>query len=408
MKNTFDIVVVGGGSAGIGVAASLLNRDPKLQIAVIEPSEYHYYQPSWTLVGGGAFQVDDSRRTTKSVMPNQATWIQSSVSSFDPDSNTVTTDKNEILQYSELVVCPGLKIKWDAIEGLQDSLGKNGVTSNYSFEFAPYTWKLTQELQKGKALFTQPPMPIKCPGAPQKAMYLSCYEWFTKGRLNQIEVELHNAGGALFSVADFVPPLMDYVKKYNAKLEFNSNLVKIDGPNKKAYFANKAADGTVQTVEKDFDMLHVSPPQGPQEFMKNAPISNADGWVDVNQATMQHTKYPNVFGLGDACSTPNSKTAAAARKQVVVVADNIIAMRAGKAITAKYDGYGSCPLTVERGKVVLAEFGYGGKLLPTFPWLVNPLKATVLGWILKRDLLPWIYWNLMLKGREWFAKSSGN
>ncbi|MEA9567316.1 FAD/NAD(P)-binding oxidoreductase [Polynucleobacter sp. AP-Nickl1-40-C4] len=407
-SNVFDVVIAGGGAAGIGLAASLKSRDHSLNIAIIEPSEEHYYQPSWTLVGGGAFNVKNSRRQTKDLIPSGVRWIKEKIVGFNPEANEVLVSNGAAVKYKQLAIATGIKTNWDAIPGLKETLGKNGVTSNYSYTYSPYTWELVQGLKSGKAIFTQPPMPIKCPGAPQKAMYLSCYEWQKQGRLNNIEVELDNAGGALFGVADFVPPLMEYVKKYNAKLNFNSNLISVDGPAKKAIFAVKDADGNVTQVEKSFDMLHVVPPQGPQDCLKESPVSNADGFVDVDQFTLQHTRYPNIFGLGDCCSSPNSKTAAAARKQIVVVAENLLAAKHNKPLPTKYDGYGSCPLTVENGKIVLAEFGFGGKLLPTFPWLINPLKATRLAWILKKDVLPWLYWNAMLKGREWLARPFEN
>ncbi|MBU3614605.1 NAD(P)/FAD-dependent oxidoreductase [Polynucleobacter sp. Latsch14-2] len=404
----FDVLIAGGGSAGIGLAASLKGRDKALKIAIIEPSEEHYYQPSWTLVGGGAFNVKDSRRNTKDVMPAGITWIKDQIVNFNPEQNEVIISHGEPIKYKYLAVATGLKLNWDAIPGLIDTMGKNGVTSNYSYAYSPYTWELVKKMKSGKAIFTQPPLPIKCPGAPQKALYLSCHEWEKRGKLKDIEVELNNAGGALFGVADFVPPLMEYVKKYNATLNFSCNLISVNGPEQKATFAVKDAEGNITQVEKSFDMLHVVPPQGPQECVKGSPIADAAGWVEVDQHTLQHTRYPNIFGLGDCCSSPNSKTAAAARKQVVVVAENLMACRSNQPMPLKYDGYGSCPLTVENGKIVLAEFGYGGKLLPTFPWLINPLKATKLAWLLKKHVLPWLYWNAMLKGREWLARPFEN
>ena len=407
-STVYDVVIAGGGAAGIGLAASIKARDPSLSMAIIEPSDVHYYQPSWTLVGGGAFNVKNSRRQTKDLIPSGVKWIKSKIASFNPESNEVNLETGASVKYRQLAIATGIKSNWNAIPGLAETIGKNGVTSNYSYDYAPYTWELVQNLQSGKAIFTQPPMPIKCPGAPQKAMYLSCYEWQKQGRLKNISVELNNAGAALFGVADFVPPLMEYVKKYNATLNFNCNLVSVDGPSKKATFAVKDADGNVTMVEKSFDMLHVVPPQGPQDCLKSSPVSNGDGFVDVDQFTLQHTRYPNIFGLGDCCSSPNSKTAAAARKQIVVVAENLLAAKDNKPLPTKYDGYGSCPLTVENGKIVLAEFGFGGKLLPTFPWLINPLKATKLAWHLKKDILPWLYWNAMLKGREWLARPFEN
>ena len=165
-----DIVVIGGGTAGIGFVASLLKRDPSLNITVIEPSTHHYYQPAWTLVGGGAYDVKDTVRPMAKVLPRQATWIQAAVTGIDPDNKQLTLNDKRTVGYQNLIVCPGLRLAWEKIEGLQESLGRHGVTSNYSYQHAQYTWDQVQKLRGGKALFSQPAMPIKCAGAPQKAI----------------------------------------------------------------------------------------------------------------------------------------------------------------------------------------------------------------------------------------------
>jgi sulfide:quinone oxidoreductase len=397
-----DIVVIGGGSAGIGLLASLLKRDPHLNIILIEPSDHHYYQPAWTLVGGGAYDVKKTVRPMADVLPNGVTWIQAAVSELLPDEHTLALDSGQRVTWKNLIVCPGLRLAWEKIEGLPETLGQHGVTSNYSYEHAAYTWQLVQQLKNGKALFTQPTMPIKCAGAPQKAMYLSCDHWLRQGDLKNIKVEFNLAGAALFGVATFVPPLMKYVEKYAAQLAFNSNLIKVDGPARKAWFEIKDAEGNVRVEEKTFDLLHVVPPQVSPDFIRHSPLADAAGWCEVNPHSLQHLRYPHIFGLGDVCSTTNAKTAAAVRKQIVVVAENLLALRKQAPLPLKYDGYGSCPLTVEKGKVVLAEFGYGGKLLPTFP--LDPTVARRSAWFLKASFLPWFYWNGMLKGREWLTR----
>jgi len=398
----YDVVVIGGGAGGIGVAASLLKRRKALRIALVEPNEYHYYQPSWTLVGAGAYQAKKSQRLMSKVMPKGVDWIRASVTKVDPEKNQILLNDQRVLPYVQLIVAPGLVLDWEAIQGLKETLGKNGVTSNYDFEHAQYTWELVKNLKMGKAIFTQPPMPIKCAGAPQKAMYLSSSYWEKQKKLGLIDVEFNNAGPVLFGVAEFVPPLMEYVNRYDIRLNFNSNLVEVDGKNKVAYFESKKEDGSVDRIKKDFDMLHVVPPQKAPTFVKESNLSDDAGWLDVNQVTLQHKKYPNIFGVGDVINSPNAKTAAAARKQIVVVANNLIASKELREMTTKYDGYGACPLTVEYGKVVLAEFGFGGRLLPTFP--LNPTVARRFSWFLKAVVMPWLYWNLMLKGIEWLAK----
>ena len=400
----YDVLVIGGGAGGIASAASLKRRRSSLRIGIVEPSDTHNYQPGWTLVGGGVFQLDQTRRPMSSVIPKGTEWIHAACAGFEPEQNQIVLDDGRKLTYRMLIVSPGLKLNWEAVEGLKESLGRNGVTSNYRGDLAPYTWQLISQLQEGRALFTQPPMPIKCAGAPQKAMYLACDRWRRRGSLENISVEFYNAGGVLFGVQDYVPALMGYVERYGIDLCFNETLVSVDGDTRTAVFSttDESGDEVMRTVE--FDMLHACPPQVSPDFIRTSPLAGDGGWIDVNQHTLQHTRYENVFGIGDGASTPNAKTAAAVRKQAPVAAHNVLRALDNKALNAFYDGYGSCPLTVERGKIVLAEFGYGGKLDPTFPkWLLNGTKPSRLAWYLKERLLPGIYFNQMLRGTETLA-----
>lgn len=402
-----QIVIVGGGAAGLAAAASLLKRKRDLDIAVIEPKEEHCYQPGWTMVGGGVFDYAVTVRPEASLMPKGVTWIRNAARVFEPDANAVVLDDGARVGYDYLVAAPGIKLNFAGVKGLEETLGRNGVTSNYQPGLAPLTWKLVQEMKRGKAIFTQPPPPFKCAGAPQKAMYLSCDAWRRAGALKDINVSFCTAAPALFGVADYVPALMEYVKAYNIDLKLGSTLIAVEGAAKKATFREKDASGADVEIVRDFDFLHVSPPQVAADVVRGSPLADAAGWIDVDQATLRHKKYANVFALGDACNAPNAKTAAAARKQAPIVAENLLAAMAGAAAPFVYDGYGSCPLTVERGKIVLAEFGYGGKLLPTFPkWLNEGTRPSGLAWRLKAQILPWVYWNLMFRGHEWFAEPS--
>ncbi|KIC51344.1 bifunctional protein tyrosine phosphatase family protein/NAD(P)/FAD-dependent oxidoreductase [Tateyamaria sp. ANG-S1] len=401
----YDVVIVGGGAGGVAVAASLQARTSNLSIAIIDPADIHYYQPGWTMVGGGIFDATQTAKTMGSLIPRGVKWIQAAVAAFEPADNAVILDGCRVVKYDRLVVCPGLKLDWDAVEGLEETLGRNGVTSNYRYDLAPYTWQLVQELKEGRAIFTQPPMPIKCAGAPQKAMYLSGDAWFRNGRLKDIDIQFMNAGGVLFGVKDYVPALERYVDKYDATLNFFHNLTSVDGAAKTATFRIAKPDAEPENVTVDFDMLHVCPPQVAPDFIRVSPLADAAGWVDVDQATLRHASYDNIWSLGDVMNAPNAKTAAAARKQAPTVAENIVADISGRSPTAAYDGYGSCPLTVERGKIILAEFGYGGVLKPSFPAaMLDGTKPTRLAWFLKERMLPPIYWKAMLKGKEWMAK----
>ena len=402
---TYEVVIVGAGAGGIAAAASLKARKPGLEIAIIDPVDVHYYQPGWTMVGGGVFDAEQTAKTMASLIPRGVQWIKAAVAAFEPKDNAVILEGCRVIKYKRLIVCPGLKLDWGRIEGLKETLGQNGVTSNYRYDLAPYTWDLVQRMKQGRAIFTQPPMPIKCAGAPQKAMYLSGDAWDRRGVLKDIDIQFNNAGGVLFGVKEYVPALMEYVQKYDATLNFFHNLVAVDGPAKKAWFDVAKPDTPVERIEMTFDMMHVCPPQTAPDFIRVSPLADAAGWVDVDQATLRHKTFDNIWSLGDVMNAPNAKTMAAARKQAPVVADNIVADIRGSAPKSQYDGYGSCPLTVERGKIVLAEFGYGGVLLPSFPKaVIDGTKPTRAAWFLKERLLPPMYWKGMLKGREWMAK----
>ena len=400
----FNILVVGGGCAGLTVATRLYNLDRNLKIGVIEPSDVQNYQAAWTLVGAGAYSRAATQRSMDSVFPSYLHRIKAYAQEFNPENNSVKTDAGEYT-YDQLVVAPGLKINFAGIEGLEQSLGKNSVCTNYSADMADYTWQSLQQIKSGsRVLFTEPGMPIKCAGAPQKAMYLSADYWQKQGVLKDIQVDFFNTGAVLFGVEAYVPALMEYVKRYNANLHFNHQLVKVDGANKRAWFKVNQGEST-SLLETDFDMIHVVPPQQAPDFIRASNLVDAAGWVSVDQNTLQHSKYPYIFALGDVMNAPNAKTAAAARKQAPIVAVNVLQYLKGSDQFAQYDGYGSCPLTVERGKIVLAEFGYGGKLLPSFPkWFLDGQKPSRMAWLLKEQILPPMYWDGMLKGHEWLVK----
>jgi len=390
------IVIVGGGAGGISMAASLLKRDVSLEVTIIEPSDKHYYQAGFTLVGGGCYGPDTTIREEAGLVPRGVTWLKAAVTELLPKNNSVLLDNGSSVAYDYLVVCPGLHLNWAGIEGLEETLGRNGVSSNYLLPYARYTWQCLQNMKSGRALFTQPPMPIKCAGAPQKIMYLAGNHWEKSGQLKDVDIEFHTATPAIFGVEAFVPALEKYIERYKVELNVQSTLVAVDGSAKTARF--KQGDSE---VVKAFDFIHVVPPQIAPEFVRTSELADTAGWLAVQPDTLRHMKYENIFGVGDVINAPNAKTAAAVRQQVPVVANNLLALAAGKPMVSCYNGYGACPLVVEKGKVILAEFGYGGKLLPSLP--MDGTKPSRVSWLFKRYMLPSIYWDLMLKGREVMA-----
>ena len=399
--NHSNVLIVGGGCAGIAVASRINSLKSDLTISIVEPSEKSLYQAAWTLVGAGAYNVNDTIKPMSSVMPSYVKWIKEYAEEFLPDSNSLKTNGGTY-SYDYLVVCPGLKLNYDGVAGLKENLGKNNVCTNYSAEMATYTWDCLKQLDGGTLLFTEPPMPIKCAGAPQKIAYLAADHLKKKGKLSDSNLEFLCAKPVIFGVPHFQGPLNEICDSYGIKRSFQHNLISVDGQSKEAVFKQSDKDGNSKEVTKKFDFIHVTPPQTSPDFVKNSPLADAGGWVDVDHkvGTLRHTKYENVCSLRDVMNAPNAKTGAAVRKQAPIVAHNIVKdYKKSSESYRHYDGYGACPLTVAYGKVMLAEFCYAGKVTPSFPF--DPTKPSSLYWQMKSKLFPWLQWNVMFKGKEW-------
>lgn len=389
------VAIIGAGTAGLTVAARLMNSSEKLEVIVVDPATKHYYQPLWTLVGGGVGTKEETGRDMASVIPGGVTWIQDSVTTIDPENNQVSlANRPEALSYDYLVACPGIQIDWDKVEGLRENLGKNGVCSNYSYDHVQYTWECLQNVSEGNALFTFPSTPIKCGGAPQKIMYLADSALRKRGVRNKMKVEFVSAGGGIFGVEKYKKALQKVVDRKEIDTTYQHDLVKIDGEKKIATFKNME---TGELMEKEFSMIHVGPHQSAPEFIKQSPLANGEGWLDTNQYTLQHNKFENVFCLGDASSCPTAKTGAAIRKQAPVLVANMLNHMHRHPATAKYNGYSSCPLVTDYGKLILAEFDYDSQPAETFPF--NQAKERASMYFMKKYILPVLYWQGMLKGR---------
>ncbi len=388
-----QVLIVGGGTAGITVAARLLRARPDLDVAVVEPSEHHYYQPIWTLVGAGAVPREASVRDEAEVMPAEATWIHNAVVTFDPESNGVVLENGDRVEYEYLVVAAGIQLDWKAIPGLAESVGSGGVCSNYSFETVNSTWEAIRTFKGGTAIFTQPNTPVKCGGAPQKIMYLAADYFRRHGLANKTRIIFGSASEGIFSVEKYARTLRKVLQRYGVETYFLHNLVELHPERREAVFQHVT---TGERVTFTYDMIHVTPPQSAPDVIKASPLADAEGWVDVDPYTLRHTRYPNVFSLGDCSNLPTSKTGAAIRKQAPVLVENLLAVMDGREPGARYDGYTSCPLVTGYGRLVLAEFDYEGRPRESFPFDQSQERYTM--YLLKKYVLPEMYWAGMLKG----------
>lgn len=390
-----QILIVGGGAAGITVAAQLKRARVGLDVAILEPSPDHYYQPGWTLVGGGVFSLEDTHRAERDLIPSGVNWIQDGAAGFDPEQKQVSTVFGEVISYEVLIVTTGLKLCWDRIAGLSEALGQDGVCSNYSKDHAAYTWEAIQNFEGGNAVFTCAPMPIKCPGAPQKIAYLAD-DIFKKKKL-QANVIYATATPGIFGVPVYAAPLREVVKRKGIDARYNHVLTAVRADLKEAVFQVTEGESSHEEVIP-YNLLHVTPPMAAPDVVAESPLANGAGFVEVDQFSLQHVRYANVFSLGDVSGMPNSKTAAAVRGQAPVLVANLLALLDGQPLDAAYDGYSCCPLITGYGKAIMAEFNYKQEPVPSFP--LDPTKERWSMWFVKRKILPALYWNRMLAGAQ--------
>ena len=419
MNKHFQILIIGGGSGGIMTAANLLQKNKDLKIGIVEPAEFHYYQAAWTLVGANAFDFDKSRKPMADVMPQGVDWIKDYATGFKSEENKITTKNSGDLSYDFLVVSPGLIMAPELIEGLPEALEKGIAVSNYVDP--KKTWNAIKNFKGGNAVFTQPTTPIKCGGAPQKIAYLAA-DYFRKTKLaSKTNLILAMPGSVIFGVPEIRKTLEEVIARYDIKFKPSYAPVKIDCENKTIRFKHTAPlenqcvintdpsigekDWGDSFIEIPFDLLHIAPPQTAPKFMLESDLMNEAGWMDVDINTLQHKKYKNIFGIGDVAALPTAKTGAAIRKQVPVVVGNIQYLMQHDRLGDKiYDGYSSCPLVTGYGKMVLAEFNYKNEFTPDAKLkqmlVFNSDKEHWRLWMLKKHILPNLYWNKMLKGKE--------
>lgn len=416
----YNILIIGGGTAGITVAAQLRRKDKSLNIGLVEPSEKHYYQPAWTLVGAGTFDFKKTERNEKDYIPEGVHWVKDFAESFDPGKNTVITKNGTVLTYDFLVVAPGLVMDFSLLPGLKEAMETDAVGSIYTDPEG--FWKKLQNFKGGNAVFTQASTPIKCGGAPQKIMYLSEHYFRKKGIRDKVNVIFATPGTVIFGVKEIAKTLSKIIIDRDINLKTYYAPIRIDGKKKEITykFTNSHLQNCAMVVDNNlgedivgeseikmkYDLLHLAPPQRAPDFIINSPFSYQEGpnkgWLEVDHHTLQHKKFANVFGLGDVVALPTAKTGAAIRKQAPVVVDNILKLLKSKTLgDKKYEGYSSCPLVTGYGKMVLAEFKYNNvrDSDPIISKFVDTNKEQYSMWLLKKYGLPFMYWNLMLKGR---------
>lgn len=393
------VLVIGGGNGGVSVAARL-RREGVEDIALVEPSAQHRYQPLFSHVAGGTARASITVRPQSDVMPKGVRWIRDAVTAIDPTGNVVELASGGRVTYDHVIVCPGIQNDWARVPGLVEALETPAVASHYEYELAAKASLLLRDVRSGTVVFTQPAGPSSCAGAAQKPMYQACDYWRATGVLSDIRVVMVVPDKTVFGLRAIDRELDRKIAEYGIELRTGSELLEVDAAAREVVIGVVGtADGTERIA---YDVLNVVPPQSAPDWLKGSdlPADGDDGgFVEVDAQTLRHPRFGNVWALGDAAATTNSKCGGALRKQTFVLAKNLAAVLRGRAPQESYDGYAVCPLTVSRSTVVWAEFDDRGRLTPTVPFWKTMYREKRLSWVFDRHVLPWVYWNLILTGR---------
>lgn len=387
------VLVVGGGNGGISLAARL-RRQGVGDVTVVDPALQHRYKPLFSHVAGGTARASETVRRQADVIPRDVRWIPDAVTAVDPDASSVTLRSGEVHTYEHLVLAPGIELDWDRVPGLDAALAASNVVSNYTLELAEKASRVLRGVTGGTVVFTQPDGPASCAGAAQKPMYQACDYWERTGVLGDIRVILVVPTATVFGLAPIDHELQRSIDRYGIELRVSSDLAAVDTDQGTAVIAGPSGEERIR-----YEVLHAVPPQSAPRWIADSSLADAHGFVEVDVHTLRHPRFPNVWALGDAAGTANSKCGGALRKQSLVVAKNLVAVLRGRAPSQLYDGYGVCPMTVSRSSVVWAEFDDTGVLKPTIPFWRTMYRESRLSWIFDRRVLPWVYWNLILTGR---------
>ena len=403
VKTSARIVIAGSGLGGIAVANRLSKMLDGARITIVDRKEEHNYQPGYTLVATGVWPVDKVRDRNADYQPAGVDWVKDMVAGFDPAANTVVTAGGQRIPYDFLVVATGVHLDYAQIEGMDvGAIGNNGLTSVYpSPQAAQATWAAMQAFtaKGGNAVMTLPATPLKCAGAPLKMSFMLRDRLLKAGTLGASKISFQSALGNVFGVKVVNDNVLERWKTLGIDVEFSRKLTAIDIGARRATFASP--EGEKQ--EMPYDFIHVVPPMRAPDAVKNSDLAwkegpfAAGGWLEVDKATLQHRRYPNVFGIGDINGTPRGKTAATVKKSAPLVAHNLVEVIAGRKADEAFDGYTSCPLITREGSAMLIEFDYEGRLTPSLP-MIEPLNDSFFAWLMKFRMLKPAY-MAVLKGR---------
>ena len=388
-----DILVIGGGNAGISLAARLL-RNGAEQVSLVEGQEVHRYRPLLNYVGASEATMDRLERPMAGVIPTGCSWIRDEVVQVDAAASQVRTRGGRTLQYGTLVVCPGMVEDWAATPGLREAYDEGWAGSTFVPSSASQLWPTLRDA-RGTVVFTVPPEPSPCGSTALKPLFMAVDHWRRAGALDDLRTVLVLPRSVVTGLRAADERLDRLLDSAGVEVVREAQVERVDTRTRQVTLTTPSGAISLD----DVTYAHVVPHYRAPEWVADSGLSDGSpaGVVDIDPETLRHRRHPTVWSIGDAAAVATPPSGGALRKQVDVLAHNIQAVATGGDLR-RYDGYTVMPITVSRRSLMLVEVDRDEQSVPSVPLvdLTKPRRST---WWFDRYCLPVTYYRRILRGK---------
>ena len=395
MKN---LVILGAGTAGTMMLNKLdkeLNKN-EWKITIVDQHKTHYYQPGFLFIPFGIYKKHDVIKPKYDFFPAGVDVIFSPIDKILGEENKVYLEGGQVLNYDFLIIATGTQTHPSLTPGLKDKLWYKDIFDFYTIEGALALHNRLKDFEGGDLVMCIPELPYKCPVAPIEFVCLAEAYFKERGIRDKVNITYVTLMSGAFTKPIASKMLGDLLEEKNIKVVPDFYLEHVDNENKKIV--------SYDEQEIHFDILTIVPVNMGSEMVKRSGLGDDMNYVKTNKFTLQSDQFENIFVIGDAANLPTSKAGSVAHFAGEILMENILAAMEGRPLPAKFDGHANCYIETGYGKGALIDFNYVTEPLPgTFPLpgigpfgLLKNTKMNHYGKVLFR----WIYWHILLKGKE--------
>jgi sulfide:quinone oxidoreductase len=392
------IVILGGGTGGTIMANKLRKTLSKeeWEITVVDKDKTHYYQPGFLFIPFGIYGKDDVIKPKANFIPSGVKLVFQEIDKIEPSENKVILGDGQILNYDYLIVTTGTNIDIDETPGLNDKLWRKDIFDFYTLDGAVELRKRLRDWEGGELVVNIAEMPFKCPVAPLEFTFLADAYFTEIGIRDKVNITYATPLPGAFTKPKASKMLGELLEEKNINVVPDFYLEKVDNENKKIVSYDER--------EIPFDILSIVPVNAGSSIVERSGMGDDLNYIPTDKHTLQSKNYENVFVLGDASDIPTSKAGSVVHFAADVLYENLLSAIEGRPLNAKFDGHANCYIETGHGKGSIIDFNYDTEPLPgTFPLpgvgpfgLLQNTKMNHYGKILFR----WIYWHILLKGKE--------